>query len=440
MNVLLDSHAIRPFSHAIACLTKIGKDVVIEATPSSLTLRTLNDSQSAYITVTFRKDFFIECNSYDLSVSGSWRFRKRRRTGGSSSSAAAASGAFEDEETEDATDQSDNDGDGDGYSFSSGRPKDSSFKFLCKTSLKAVHGILKRSRHVHTLRISSSSSSYQPASQILTSTQSSDPPGPHPTAATQLVFEFSCPLGVRKIHRIGLQAAEHDWIVEDPKVAQECSTLSCNADALIDLLDPVAKSAELVLTFTETECKAQSFDQFTRGSKDLASATAPTAPTTNSLKTETSMAVEDFQQYDFQTNRDALGGGRLKGFSSKVGGGGGADSTEGADGSSSASKSSNDAGASSMPSDVNEKVSLVFTTKELKALMVFCQGVSKPVEDDETYRPVKPLVECSFSWGGRPIIFKCTDLDEEGEGGKWEVMLILASRDWALLEPERGEV
>ena len=320
MNILLDQQAIRPFSHAIACLTKIGKDVVIEATPSSLKLRTLNDSQSAYISVTFHQEFFMECNNYDLSS----RSRKRQRT--SSSSSSRQPGTNDDDDDDAATDQSDaDDADGD-YSFSSGAPKAASYKFACQTSLKAMHGILKRSRAALTLRISSSSpsstssTSTQSSSQVpQTSTQSSDAPASSggPSSATQLVFDFRCLHGVRKVHRIGLQSTLDESIVEDPRDAQRCSSLTCCADALISLLEPVSKSAELVATFTEAECKAQSFDfDHLKGSKTLAE--RPVAPTADSLKTESSMAVEDFRSYEFLTDRVVGGGDR-----DAAGGGGG---------------------------------------------------------------------------------------------------------------------
>lgn len=48
LDVRLSQASLKTFSNAITCLSKIGKDLFIEADHDQLVLRTLNDSKSAF--------------------------------------------------------------------------------------------------------------------------------------------------------------------------------------------------------------------------------------------------------------------------------------------------------------------------------------------------------------------------------------------------------
>jgi hypothetical protein len=48
MDVIIGQRCLRAFASAIQCLSRIGKDLYIEADAAHLTLRALNDSKSAF--------------------------------------------------------------------------------------------------------------------------------------------------------------------------------------------------------------------------------------------------------------------------------------------------------------------------------------------------------------------------------------------------------
>ncbi|KAL3814673.1 hypothetical protein ACJIZ3_015941 [Penstemon smallii] len=58
MEFSLSGNAVKTFGRSITCLARIGNELVIESSPSQLTLHTLNSSRSAYQTITFKPDFF----------------------------------------------------------------------------------------------------------------------------------------------------------------------------------------------------------------------------------------------------------------------------------------------------------------------------------------------------------------------------------------------
>lgn len=72
MDCLIPGHAVRPFCAAIGCLSRIGKDLIIEFDAvSGLTLRALSDSKAVFGSFHYEPSFFTKCSSAAL--------RKRRR-------------------------------------------------------------------------------------------------------------------------------------------------------------------------------------------------------------------------------------------------------------------------------------------------------------------------------------------------------------------------
>mmetsp|Transcript_42397 Transcript_42397/g.128620 ORF Transcript_42397/g.128620 Transcript_42397/m.128620 type:complete len:161 (+) Transcript_42397:641-1123(+) len=113
------------------------------------------------------------------------------------------------------------------------------------------------------------------------------------------------------------------------------------------------------------------------------------------LKTETSIGIDEFDEYNFKDDR---GEGRN-----------GTDAGDGGCGGGGAS--------GAPPPGVNEEVTLVFGIKETKAMLQFCAQA----DPDEEIRAV-----VSFHWGGRPVSF-----DAEGEA--FTAQLIMATLDHKLL-------
>ncbi|KAL0384801.1 UNVERIFIED_CONTAM: hypothetical protein Sradi_2874400 [Sesamum radiatum] len=57
MEFSLSGNALKTFARSITCLARIGNELVFQATPSLLSLYTLNSSRSAYQSITFKPDF-----------------------------------------------------------------------------------------------------------------------------------------------------------------------------------------------------------------------------------------------------------------------------------------------------------------------------------------------------------------------------------------------
>ncbi|CAA3007082.1 cell cycle checkpoint control RAD9A isoform X1 [Olea europaea subsp. europaea] len=58
MEFSLSGNALKTFARSITCLARIGNELVLQASPSQLTLHTLNSSRSAYQYITLRPHFF----------------------------------------------------------------------------------------------------------------------------------------------------------------------------------------------------------------------------------------------------------------------------------------------------------------------------------------------------------------------------------------------
>lgn len=105
MDCIIPSHSVRPFCTAIACLSRIGKDMYLEFDPlEGLTLRTLNDAKSAYSSILWEPSFFEKCSAPPIS-------RKRPLQ----------------EENEDC--------------------------FSCRVTLRSLAAVVKTRRHVESLRL-----------------------------------------------------------------------------------------------------------------------------------------------------------------------------------------------------------------------------------------------------------------------------------------------
>jgi hypothetical protein len=68
MDCIIPSHSVRPFCAAIACLSRIGKDLYLEFDPvEGLTLRALNEAKSAFASFLWEPSFFERCSAPPLS-------------------------------------------------------------------------------------------------------------------------------------------------------------------------------------------------------------------------------------------------------------------------------------------------------------------------------------------------------------------------------------
>ncbi|KAJ7518873.1 hypothetical protein O6H91_20G013100 [Diphasiastrum complanatum] len=65
MECVLSGNQIKSFHRAIVCYARVGTELLVEALPDKLVLRTLNASRSAFLAVTFKSHFF---DTLQLSV------------------------------------------------------------------------------------------------------------------------------------------------------------------------------------------------------------------------------------------------------------------------------------------------------------------------------------------------------------------------------------
>jgi len=62
LDLLISRTNIRSFASAVACLSKIGKEVFVHSNAEGMTLSALSDTKSCYVTIRFDTDFFMQCN------------------------------------------------------------------------------------------------------------------------------------------------------------------------------------------------------------------------------------------------------------------------------------------------------------------------------------------------------------------------------------------
>lgn len=76
MDCIIVGHAVKPFIAALACLTRIGKEITVDFDPmDGLSLRALNDSKSIFSSFHFEPSYFQKCSSPPFNNS-----KKRRKT------------------------------------------------------------------------------------------------------------------------------------------------------------------------------------------------------------------------------------------------------------------------------------------------------------------------------------------------------------------------
>ncbi|XP_024545153.1 cell cycle checkpoint control protein RAD9B [Selaginella moellendorffii] len=58
MECTLSGNAVKGLHRAVACLARVGPELLLEALPDKVTLRSLNSARSAFVAITFRRHFF----------------------------------------------------------------------------------------------------------------------------------------------------------------------------------------------------------------------------------------------------------------------------------------------------------------------------------------------------------------------------------------------
>ena len=347
-----------------------------------LTIRTLNDAKSAYCQIEFAPAFFERCTT---PVVGAVSSRKRSHSAATTSSTQSSNGSSQE------------------------------LRFTCRVPLRALAPIVRPRKGVVNLRIKSigtSSSNSRGSSSSRNNKNEGD--------NLQLSFEFQLeissqdmkPTWCKVVHKLGVAEVDNIAAVASK---DESSELVASPKMLLKWLEPIKRTAEACLMFTKnaTSVVATSFSSEATGSA-LASATK------NILRTETSIALEDLEDFVFvdqrnipqlqqqqqQQQQDTLGMPQCP-----------------------------------MPDNVNEEVILVFGIKEAKAMLQFCSQAASMSSSssihwvdhhggglDESRDQHHPWsVALSFHWAGKPLIW-------ESKGNSVSIQLVLATLDHQILK------
>ena len=197
------------------------------------------------------------------------------------------------------------------------------------------------------------------------------------------------------VHRVGVTDANGISLSTSIARQRTRSEIVSHPRLFLRLLDPLRRTAEVALTIDDTlkVVTATSFHPNELGGSGGSNTILQANAARNAvLKTETSTGAEEFDEYDFRSNR----GKKMKKKAKQVSpneGGSDNDDDDGCD----------NEGDDAPPLDVNQKVILVFSIKEAKAMLQYCAQTynSSSYHDDDD-----DGVVLSFHWGGRPIVIE----------------------------------
>ena len=280
MDCIIPAHNIKIFSSAISSLSRVGKELLVEFSPQDgLTLRSLNDGKSAFASYKFDPSFFERC----IGTGSSGHISSRR----------GSSGRLFGEDNDDRKD-----------------------RYLCRVLLKTIAAVLKPRRGLDSLRLRSLSESSSvlrgddkddasptsiAGSTIQSVAKSTVEADRSQTMAMQLIFEFRCePGGLRISHRIGVAELETSVSAVAPR--NNCSEIVAAPKALMKLIDPLKGTIEVALN-VNCERKTVILSSFHHADATLSSVDVSLLGTAAVLKTQTSMACDDFDDFLWRNDR-----------------------------------------------------------------------------------------------------------------------------------------
>ncbi|KAL7459688.1 hypothetical protein ACHAWC_011487 [Mediolabrus comicus] len=225
----------------------------------------------------------------------------------------------------------------------------------------------------------------------------------------------------RVIHKVGVTDANGITLSASTR-KRDRSEIVSPPKLWLRLLDPLRRTAEVALTIDD-ELKVvtatsfhpgeiQQHQQQQNSTEDNAVLQAAAAKAAV-LKTETSTGTEEFDEYDFRNNR-----GRKKNRKKKNrrnGGGRDGENDDDDDDTDDENEEDEERESEIPPPDVNQKVILVFSIKEAKAMLQYCAQTNSTFHDDGD-----ALSIISFHWGGKPIVI-------ETDGDSFSGELVLAT-------------
>jgi hypothetical protein len=404
MDCVIPAQSVRSFCAALSCLCRIGKEIYVEFHPlEGLALRTLNDAKSAYSCFRWTPSYFERCtlpppppvppsSSRKRPVSASSSHHPPSTTQDSNASAASSASAS---------------------SLSSTR-------FCCRIPIRALTPIVRARKNVTQLRVHSVWSSLSLLLEFEFSLLSKNP-------------VYTDDTRIRVVHRIGVTDAVG---VSAVAPREHCSEIITSPRVLLRLLEPLKRTTEasLIIRRHSTIISAASFHHSDTGSlidggisqhhqqqqqqqlqeqeqeqttdstneappsKLMArnvNAVVQAAATISFLKTETSIEVSEFDEFDFCHDRDV--------------------------------STSTSTSLLGIPVTANEEAILVFPVREARAMLQYC---AHQAHADHELRVI-----VSFQYGGKPMIIETNRNDDDSVlSSTFHAELVLATLDDHLLQ------
>lgn len=419
MDVIIPGHNIKILSSSLTALSKIGKQLYIEFDPlTGLTLRTLNDGKSSFAEFLFDVGFFERCTSPPGSNLLKKRVREdiNRRNGNNATNRIRSRRRRRiprrrsEDDSDATTDDENNQGMANGRhgtrrkrtasnsinrsntesNDDSDDDDDDDEKYLCRVPIRSVLGILHSRKGLQSLRIRSIG-----IDRDLDYDEMDDE---EQDARMQLSFEFRIQSnGSMKItHKIAVASAESVIASAD---RTNCSEIIASPKLLLKMVEPV-QSPEIALvisderrtvTATSFHYADVSLDNFGQGNQTqngvAGSNLVLSASVSKVLKTETTVDCDEFEEYNYEDGQGI--------------------------------ELDEEGGELDLPTGIDREVSLVFSSKEAKALLQFCtqQAVAGNIDDLGEL-----TVVFHWHWGGKPVVF-----ETEGEAFKGTVILSTVS-------------
>ncbi|GMH68270.1 hypothetical protein TrLO_g10152 [Triparma laevis f. longispina] len=222
LSLLLPQSSLRTFSSSISSLHKIGRTLFLEATPTHLTLRTLNDTKSSFMRIEFGSDFFLELMPGELDGGQ----KKKRKV--------------EEEEEEEEKEEEEEE-------------EEEKESFVCQIPSKTVHSVLRHVRlNVLTLRITSSTSPTGTTPDSDSDSDNDDNKEP-----THLILSYKTHSGTTLTHSLSMIPSPLTTVYAP---INDCSLTSIPSKVLRDLLEHMKKVVEVEVTFEEKRVRFESFE------------------------------------------------------------------------------------------------------------------------------------------------------------------------------------
>lgn len=245
LDLVVSSKNLRLLASAISALAKVGSELLICSDKDGFYVSILSDTKSSYVTIRFRKGFFVRCNPAMNGEGGEEgrRDRERRRRRRKARKRREREQRRKRREMESQSNHSSgkkkakkkgkkkrkhgaddilSSSDSDTANSSDFEPSDDEEEdeevFLCRVPVKNIHNIVRRPRDVNNLRITAEGleddfDEDDDDDDMDDDNEGRKSSGGRRGKTMQLVFEFTSPNGVKVVHKAMVAPSERTTVV-----------------------------------------------------------------------------------------------------------------------------------------------------------------------------------------------------------------------------------